>query len=125
MAIDITLRSALTTHGTASRSAARVDGAGFPQARRDKEAKYHELVEGTGCLLVVVAIPGGSEFRGVFGSSTFSRFPPGDAAFIVPLVETSMDTHVGCLVLPCARKFSLDGVDGPTPDLADLFRWRD
>ena len=43
LAIDITLRSALTTHGTASRSAARVDGAGFPQARRDKKAKYQSL----------------------------------------------------------------------------------
>ena len=62
LAIDITLRSALTTHGTASGSAARVDGAGFPEARRDKEAKDHELVEGTRYLLVVVAIETGGRW---------------------------------------------------------------
>ena len=55
LAVDVTLRSALKACGAPATNAAQV--AGFTQARRDKELKYHELVER--CLLVVVAIDTG------------------------------------------------------------------
>ena len=51
LAIDVTLRSALKACGAPAINAARVDGAGFTQARRDKELNYHELVECARCLL--------------------------------------------------------------------------
>ena len=39
LAIDVTLRSALTAGGAPRTNAARVDGAGFAQARREKERR--------------------------------------------------------------------------------------
>ena len=62
LAIDVTLRSALKACGAPATDAARVDGAGFTQARRDKELTYHELVECGRCLLVVVAIETGGRW---------------------------------------------------------------
>ena len=53
LAVDVTLRSALKACVAPATNAARV-GARFTQARRDKELKYHTLVECARCLLVVV-----------------------------------------------------------------------
>ena len=50
------LATGLLSKHACSTNAARVDGAGFTQARRDKELKHHELVECARRLLVVVAI---------------------------------------------------------------------
>ena len=40
LAVDVTLPSALKACGAPATNAARVDGVGFTQARRDKELKY-------------------------------------------------------------------------------------
>ena len=97
LAVDITLRSALTTSGTAPAREARVDGVGFTQARRDIEEKYHELREHRCCQEAVK-----------FFCSRWQQHVlaiPCDAALIIPLMETSTDTHVGSFVLPSVRKF--------------------
>ena len=56
LAVDITLRSAVTACGRACPNAATVDGAVLTRARRDKETKYVELLEGDRCQLVVVGV---------------------------------------------------------------------
>ena len=66
MAVDITLRCALTADGTAQPRAARVDGAVFTKAREDKDRTYSELLRrGDRCRLVVDALKtGGKMVRG-------------------------------------------------------------
>ena len=59
LAVDITLRSALSASGEAQPGAAEEDGAVLAQARRDKEATYPELLTSRRCRLVVVAIETG------------------------------------------------------------------
>ena len=54
LAVDITLRSALTCCGAPRPNAVAVDGAVLTQARRDKEAKYSELVAAERCCLVAL-----------------------------------------------------------------------
>ena len=56
LAVDITLRSAVDALGEACANAAPVNGGVLHRARRDKETKYAELVEGDRCRLVVVPI---------------------------------------------------------------------
>ena len=56
LAVDITLRSALTAQGLPCPGAASIDGSVLHRARRDKERKYHELIEGEHCRLIVVAL---------------------------------------------------------------------
>ena len=51
LAVDITLRSALSAAGLPSPSAAHVNSAALARARRDKERKYGELLEGDRCHL--------------------------------------------------------------------------
>ena len=62
LAVDVTLRSAVTASGRACPNAAVVDGVVANAARRDKERKYAELVEGLRCKLVVVAIETGGRW---------------------------------------------------------------
>ena len=62
LAIDITLRGVLSKDGEPHPQAADVDGAVLDHARRDKEAKYPELVASGRCLLVVVAIETGGRW---------------------------------------------------------------
>ena len=59
LAVDVTLRSTLTAGGIACSNAATTNGAVLHRARRDKEAKYWELLEGSRCHLVVVALETG------------------------------------------------------------------
>ena len=61
LAIDVTLRSALTSCGGAIMSA-RENGAALARARPDKERKYAELLEGDRCHLVVVALETGGRW---------------------------------------------------------------
>ena len=61
LAIDVTPRNALTSFGTACTNAAGANGAVLEKARRDKEAKHGELVNGARCHLVVVAIETGNQ----------------------------------------------------------------
>ena len=60
LAIDVTLRSALTSHGTAC--TACTNAAGANGAVREKEAKYAELVNGARCHLAVMAIETGGRW---------------------------------------------------------------
>ena len=59
LAVDITLRSALTRCGTACDQADRVNGIVASRARRDKENKFAELLQGDRCRLVVGIETGG------------------------------------------------------------------
>ena len=56
LAVDITLRSAVTSFGAACPSASRVNGVTLDRARLDKERKHHELLDGGRCHLVVVGL---------------------------------------------------------------------
>ena len=62
LAVDITLRSALTADGAPKPRAATVDGAAAASARQDKEAAYPELLAARRCDLVVVAIETGGRW---------------------------------------------------------------
>ena len=62
LAVDVTLRSAVTASGRVCPNATVVDGAVANAARRDKERKYAELVEGRRCKFVVVAIETGGRW---------------------------------------------------------------
>ena len=61
LAVDITLRSALTRCGSACAQADRVNGIVASRARRDKEHKYAELLQGR-CRLVVVGMETGGRW---------------------------------------------------------------
>ena len=61
LAIDITLRSPLTSAGEVHPNAADTDGAVLLQARRDKETTYPELTAGR-CKLVVLGIETGGRW---------------------------------------------------------------
>ena len=100
-----------------------VNGVALTQARRDKEAKYAELVRNERCRLVVVAleVEGGAQRPW----SSWQTWPP-----------LGQGTHHRCCdaqrSVPCARAFATSlvmgqcnvwaGVDGLAPDLADLYR---
>ena len=62
LAVDVTLRSALTTGGEAHPHAADVDGAVLEQAREDKETTYPEFHESRRCRLVVMGIETGGRW---------------------------------------------------------------
>ena len=62
MAVDITMRSAVTSCGRARPNAATVDGAVLTEARRDKERKYTELLHSDRCQLVVVGVETGGRW---------------------------------------------------------------
>ena len=134
LAVDITLRSALTSDGRASTNAASVNGAALDRAQRDKETKYAELVNGARCHLVVVAIETGGRWSDESMSfiselaSARSRDAP------IPLQRSAFlawrRRWTRMLAVSCSRAFAcslvsggtvLDGVDGVTLDLADFF----
>ena len=135
LAIDVTLRSALTSCGSAIPGAARENGAALARARPDKERKYAELLEGDRCHLVVVALETGgrwsSEALELVESLAAAR-----AREAPPILRRS--AHLAwarrwgrMLSVSCARSFAnsltspptvdLQGTDGPVPDLFDLF----
>ena len=133
LAVDVTLRSATTTCGAACTNAANVSGAVLDRTRRDKEIKYAELVDGALCHLVVVAIETGRwsdesmNFISVLASAR-SRDAP--QALQRPAFLAWQRRWTRMLAVSCSRAFAtslisagaaLDGVDGITPDLADLF----
>ena len=62
LAVDVTLRCALTADGTAQPGTAGVDGAMCSRAREEKERKYSELLRGDSCRLVVVALETGGRW---------------------------------------------------------------
>ena len=62
LAVDVTLRHALTTDGLPRSRAADIDGVVAEGARRNKEGVYPELVDGRRCDLVVVALETGGRW---------------------------------------------------------------
>ena len=62
VAVDVTLRSALDTHGIAKPRAANDDAIVADSARKDKEGTYPELLESGRCQLVVLALEVGGRF---------------------------------------------------------------
>ena len=63
LAVDVTLRGALSANGEARPRAADEDGAVLEQAREDKETTYPELAASRLCRLVVLAIETGGRWR--------------------------------------------------------------
>ena len=121
LAVDITLRSAVTSVGAPRTTAATVNGAALTQARRDKEAKYAELVRNERCRLVVVALKTGGrwgtealEFVADMASSRARDAPPvvRRSAFLVRAFAAS---------LVVGQRDAWASVDGSAPDLVDLY----
>ena len=69
LAVDVTLRCALTADGRPQPGAAAVDGAECSRAREDKERKYPELLRDDRCRLVVLALETGGRWSEEAGSS--------------------------------------------------------
>ena len=99
--------------------------------------KYQELVESERCLLVVAAIDGrqwSEEATKLVESMAVAR-----SRECLPVMQRSVFLVWRCRwtrlrAVTCCRTFASsltsyseasEGVDGPTPDLADLFRWPD
>ena len=133
LAVDVTLRSAVTASGRACPNAAVVDGAVANAARRDKERKYAELVEGRRCKLVVVAIETGGRWSAE-ACNFVENLAWAKSREVVPVLHRSAflawrRRWTRMLSVFCCRAFAgsltsprcdLSGVDGVPPDMADL-----
>ena len=135
LAVDITVRSAVTSCGRARPNAATVDGAVLVEARHNKEMKCAELCEGDRCRLVVV------------GVETGGRWSPQALSFVEQLAASRAreapralrfssflawrKRWCRMLSVSCSRAFAgslvssaddqLEGIDASVPELADLF----
>ena len=109
LAVDITLRSALTSASHACPNAATFNAAVLVKARADKERKYAELVNGDRCRLVVVGVETGGRwsdeavtFFDHLASARGTSLPSGQRVFHV---ATSLVAHA----CSCMRQsFSVD-----------------
>ena len=135
LAVDITLRSALTAQGRACPNASQVNGTVLARAREDKEAKYHELLSSERCRLVVVALETGGRWSSEAIVSVTSL--AGSRARDAPPPLRGSGFHfwrrrwIRMLSVFCARAFATslvssraetpDGQDGFAPDLVELF----
>ena len=98
LAIDVTLRSALTSCGSAIPGAARENGAALARARPDEERKYAELLEGDRCHLVVVALETGGRWSSEaleFVESLASAVGTGGSTDLEEVRAKCMGTKVG------------------------------
>ena len=140
LAVDITLRCVLTRAGEPHRNAADVDGAVLVNARRDKEAKYPEMVASRRCKLVVVGIETGGrwseeavDFVRQLSIAKAEEVP----SFMRRSVSLSWERPwTRMLSVVCATAFATSLVEparqcesicwtgGDTPPLADLL-WQD
>ena len=73
LAVDITLRSALTSNGEAQPKAENTDGAVLSEARHDKERCYPELARSGRCRIVVVGIDWSDEVAEVVRQLAHAR----------------------------------------------------
>ena len=134
LAVDVTVRSALTAHRLACVGAATTDGVVLARARGHKERKYHELLTGDDSRLVVSGIETGGRWSGE--AANLSDFAGVRARSAPPLLRGSAffawrKRWMRMLSVSCSRSFAsslvspradaLDGQDGFAPDLADLF----
>ena len=113
LAVDITLRSALTACGCARPNAAHTNGAVATAARHDKERKCHELLTSERCQLVVVAVETGgrwsdeaTEFVQSLAEVKSREAPPflRGSAFH-PRLEKTLDQDVGRVLRTGVRIF--------------------
>ena len=128
LAVDVTLRCALTPDGRPQPGAAAVDGAVCSRAREDKERKYPELLRDDRCRLVVLALETGGRW-----SEEAVQFVESLAVSRAREALAWRRRWTRMLSVSCARSFAcslvvppkvlhaLAGADGPPPDLADLF----
>ena len=139
LAVDVTLRCALTADGRAQPGAAAVDGAVCSRAREDKERKCPELLRDDRCRAVVVALETGGrwseeavQFVESLVVSRVREAPPTlqhSAALAwrrrwTTMLSVSCARSFACsLVVPSKVPHALAGTDGPppAPDLAHLF----
>ena len=133
LAIDVTLRSALTSFGIACTNAVGANGAVLEKARRDKEAKHAELVNGARCHPVVMAIETGGRWSNE-ALDFVADLAAAHSREAQPALQRSTflawrRRWTRMLAVSCSRAFAaslisagtaLDGTDGVTPDLADL-----
>ena len=84
LAVDITLRSAVTSFGAACPNASTVNGAVLERPRVDKENKYHELLDGGRCHMVVVGLETGGRWS-VEALNFIERLASGRAREAAPL----------------------------------------
>ena len=135
LAVDITLRSAVTSFGAACPSASRVDGVTLDRARLDKERKYHELLDGGRCHLVVVGLETGGRWSDE-ALHFIETLASSRARDMVPVLRRPAflgwrRRWIRMLSISCSRAFASsllssrddvwEGTDGATPDLAGLF----
>jgi len=135
LAVDITLRSAVTAAGEARPRAAEVDGATADAARRDKEAAYPELLAARRCCLVVVALETGgrwsAEAAAFVEDLAYARARDAPPALRAAVAAAWLRRWVRLLSTACANAFArslvtpasdlgASCVDGPAPSLADL-----
>ena len=135
LAVDITLRSALSSEGEAHLDAADIDGAVLLKARADKETQYPELVRSGRCRLVVLAIETGGRWSDEavqvlwqLSQAKAQEVPP-FMRFQVSLMWERRWTRM--LAVTCAKAFAASMIEparhvtwcttgGEAPLLADL-----
>ena len=134
LAVDITLRSAITSTGGACPNAPNFDGAVLHRTRLDKETTYQELLRGERCHLVVVGLETGGrwsneavKFVDSLASARAREAPPllYRSAFLAWRKRWTRMLAVSCgrayassLVTPRVDEFS--GAEGIVPAFADL-----
>ena len=134
LAVDITIRSALTTTAAAAPNTSRTDGATLLQARRDKERKYVELLAGDRCRLVVVGVETGgrwsaeaTEFVSNLAAAKAREAPPvlrgsvseGWRRRWTQMQSVSCSKAFACTLMSPSSDAPV-GVEGGAPDLVDL-----
>ena len=137
LAVDITMRCAVSSSGEARLGAARVDGIVCTNARADKEQKYSELLAGDRCRLIVVALETGGrwspealEFVEGLARARALEAPPNQArsAFLAWRRRRYRMLSVSCakafatsLLFGCGALHAVSGADGNVPDATDLY----
>ena len=127
LAVDI-LRSAVTSFGAVCPSASRVNGVTLDRARLDKERKFHELLDGGRCHLVVVGLETGGRWSDE-ALHFIETLASGRARDMVPVLRRPAflgwrRRWIRMLSISCSRAFASsfwESTDVATPDLADLF----
>jgi len=135
LAVDVTLRSALTANGDARTRAAAEDGVVAEGARRDKEDAYPELLTARRCQLVVVALETGGRWSAEAAAfvedlaHARARDTPlslrsaaalaWQRRWVRLLATASANAFAHSLVAP-ASEVALAPADGPAPALCDL-----
>ena len=137
LAVEVTMRSAVTSSDEARPGAARVDGIVCINARADKEQKYAELLAGDWCQLIVVALetrgrwsPEALEFIEGLARARAREAPPNQTRFAFLAWRRRWSR---LLSVSCAKAFATSllfgpgvlhavcGADGGVPDATDLY----